>query len=124
MIRYTRHILLAFVATAAATCAFAQATPPSEDKTAPQAASSPHQRNTTKEGANEAAANQETDPSSSSSQHQRQTTEASAKGTTAQREQMMNDCMSKQQKADSSVTKDQAKRTCMDQMKKAETPAG
>ena len=123
MIHPLKKIFLVTLASAATTCAFAQTTPAESDKTAPQAASSPHQRQTTTTSAAEQPANQETQPSSSSSPHQRQTTEtANAKG--AQHDQMMNDCISKHQKADAKLSKDQAKRTCMDQMKKAETPAG
>jgi hypothetical protein len=123
MMHPLKKLFLVSLASVATTGAFAQTTPAESDKTAPQAASSPHQRQTTETSAAEQPANQDTQPSSSSSPHQRQTTEtANAKG--AQHDQMMNDCISKQQKADSNVSKDQAKRTCMDQMKKAETPAG
>lgn len=118
-----KKLFLVTIASAATTCAFAQTTPAESDKTAPQAASSPHQRQTTTTSATEQPAGQETEPSSSSSPHQRQTTDtANAKG--AQHDQMMKDCISKHQKADSNLSKDQAKRTCMDQMKKTETPAG
>ncbi len=93
------------------------------DKSAPQAASSPHQRKATSTAAAEAPANSEADPSSSSSPHQRQSTKtATAKG--AEKDEMLNNCISKHQKADATLSKDQAKRTCMDQMKKSETPAG
>lgn len=123
MMHPLRKLFLVSFASVAATCAFAQTTPSESDKTAPEAASSPHQRQTTTTSAAEQPANAETQPSSSSSPHQRQTTEtANAKG--AQHQQMMNDCISKHQKADANLSKDQAKRTCMDQMKKAETPAG
>jgi hypothetical protein len=124
---HLKKLILVTIASAATTFAFAQTTPAESDKaadkTAPRAASSPHQRQTTTTSAAEQPANQETQPSSSSSPHQRQTAEtANAKG--AQQDQMMSDCINRQQKADSNLSKDQAKRTCMDQMKKAETPAG
>lgn len=93
------------------------------DKSAPQAASSPHQREATSTSAAEAPASSEAEPASSSSPHQRQTTKtANAKG--SEKDEMLNNCISKHQKADANLSKDQAKRTCMDQMKKSETPAG
>jgi hypothetical protein len=123
------------LASVAMTCAFAQTDSSQNnaqqgnqgakqsDKTAPQAASSPHQRETTSTAAAEAPANAEGEPSSSSSPHQRQTTKtATAKG--GDKEAMLNNCISEQQKADANLSKDKAKRTCMDQMKRSETPAG
>ena len=122
------------VTCAFAPCALAQSDNPTQssaqqdnqrmnetDKSAPQAASSPHQRKATSTAAAEAPAKSEPDPSSSSSPHQRQSTKT-AEG--SHNEQMMNDCVKKHQKADANLSKDQAKRTCMDQMKKSETPAG
>ena len=135
MIHLLKKLAFVSIASAAAACAFAQ-TPPAQsdtnaqstttaesDKTAPQAASSPHQRQTTETAAAEANTNSESEPSSSSSPHQRGATKtANAKG--AQHEEMLNNCISEHQKAHANATKDQAKRACMDQMKKAETPAG
>ena len=127
------------LASVAVTCAFAQSEPNQTDanqstaeesdarmnetdKSAPQAASSPHQRKATSTSAAEAPASSEAEPASSSSPHQRQTTKTAAKG--SEQDEMLNNCISKHQKADANLSKDQAKRTCMDQMKKSETPAG
>src|SRR5262245_1571700 len=69
--------LLAFITVAAATGALAQTPPPSADPTAPSAASSPHQRDTTSTGATEATPAPGAEPSSAASPHQRQVTEGS-----------------------------------------------
>lgn len=123
------------LASVAVTCAFAQTEPTQSemqrakqsanqsDETAPQAASSPHQREATSTAATEAPATSDGEPASSSSPHQREATKT-ANAKSAQKDEMLNNCISKHQKADAKVTKDQAKRTCMDQMKKAEMPAG
>lgn len=73
--------LLALIAVGSATCALAQTPPPSDDPTAPSAASSPHQRDTTATGATEATPTSGTEPSSAATPHQRQVTEG---GKTAQ----------------------------------------
>jgi putative membrane protein len=70
-----RPTLLALIAVGSATCALAQ-TPP-DDPTAPSAASSPHQRDTTKTHAPEATPAPGAEPSSAASPHQRQVTEGS-----------------------------------------------
>lgn len=130
-----KKIAVISLASVAVTCAFAQTQPTQTnaqqgnqsvnetDKTAPQAASSPHQRETTSTAAAEASANSDSEPSASSSPHQRDTTKT-ANAKSGQKDEMLNNCISKHQKADAEVTKDQAKRACMDQMKKSETPAG
>jgi putative membrane protein len=69
--------LLTLIAVSSATCAFAQAPPPTEDPTAPSAASSPHQRDSTSTSATEAAPAPGAEPSSASSPHQREVTEGS-----------------------------------------------
>lgn len=53
----------------------AQTPPPTDDPTAPSAASSPHQRDTTSTGAEEATPTPGAEPSSAASPHQRQVTE-------------------------------------------------
>jgi hypothetical protein len=85
-------------------------TTPQTDETAPRAASSPHQREATKTDATEAATPSATDPSSSSTPHQKQ---AMAKAN----EQKMRDCVKRSRAADTSMTEDQAKKSCMEQMK-------
>jgi hypothetical protein len=79
MNRYPLYTLSALLSIASA-CALAQETPADQDPTAPQAASSPHQRETTTTQAAEAPANQDTQPSASSSPHQRQATKEGEKG--------------------------------------------
>lgn len=116
--RLSLSALAAFVALASATGSVAQ-TPPQQDETAPKAASSPHQRDTTSTKAKEAPATAETAPSEASSPHQKQATEgkmATAK-TKAERDRMMNDCMKKEQQRNSALSAEQVKKTCTDQMK-------
>ena len=55
-------------------------TPSSADQTAPSAASSPHQRESTATGATEAPAAQDAEPAAASSPHQQQATESSRAG--------------------------------------------
>lgn len=119
----TRHrlslsALVAGVAVALATGAVAQ-TPPAQDDTAPKAASSPHQRTTTSTDTKEAPAETQTDPSSASSPHQRQATEGemAAGKSKAEHDRMMNECMKKEQQRNSSLSAEQVKKTCTDQMK-------
>jgi putative membrane protein len=71
-----RPTLLALIAVGTATCALAQ-TPPPDDPTAPSAASSPHQRDSTRTGGQEAAPTPGAEPSSASSPHQREVTDSS-----------------------------------------------
>jgi hypothetical protein len=113
MMRYT---ILALISVASATCAWAQ-TPPAADETAPRAASSPHQRDTTSTKANEAETPTESEPAASSTPHQKQTTQASTAKTKAERDQMMKDCVTREQAKNSEMTKDQVKKRCMEQMK-------
>lgn len=69
--------LLALIAVGSTTCALAQTPPPAEDPTAPSAASSPHQRDSTSTNATEATPTPGSEPSSASSPHQREVTEGS-----------------------------------------------
>ena len=69
--------LLALIAVGSTTCALAQTPPPSEDPTAPSAASSPHQRDSTSTNAAEATPTPGAEPSSAASPHQRQVTDGS-----------------------------------------------
>jgi hypothetical protein len=120
--RITPLALIASMAVALATAAAAQ-TPPEQDETAPEAASSPHQRSATSTEAKEAPAASQTDPNpaSASSPHQQRATEgkmASAK-TGAERDRMMNDCMKKEAERNSALSADQVKKTCKDKMMKA-----
>jgi putative membrane protein len=68
--------LLALIAVGSATCALAQTPPPSNDPTAPSAASSPHQRDATKSTeATEATPTPGAEPSSAATPHQREVTQ-------------------------------------------------
>jgi putative membrane protein len=67
--------LLALIAVGSATCALAQTPPPTEDPTAPRAASSPHQRDSTSTDAAEATPTPGAEPSSTATPHQRQVTD-------------------------------------------------
>ena len=69
------NALLALIAVGSATCALAQ-TPPAQDPTAPSAASSPHQRDTTRApDTAEATPTPGAEPSSAASPHQREVTQ-------------------------------------------------
>ena len=113
--RSQRMAFLALISMAATGLAFAQ-TPPAQDQSSPSSASSPAQRDTTSSSATEAPATNGADPSAASSPHQQQATEGSAGGK-AKHDQMMKDCVAKQQTTDASISKDQAKKACTDQMK-------
>jgi putative membrane protein len=67
--------LFALIAVGSATCALAQTPPPSEDPTAPSAASSPHQRDSTSTPAQEATPSPGAEPSSAATPHQRDVTD-------------------------------------------------
>jgi putative membrane protein len=69
--------LLALLAVGSATCALAQTPPPADDPTAPSAASSPHQRDSTSQGAQEASPTSGAEPSSAATPHQRDVTSGS-----------------------------------------------
>jgi putative membrane protein len=69
--------LLALIAVGSATCALAQTPPPADDPTAPSAASSPHQRDSTSTNAAEPTQAPGAEPSSASSPHQRDVTQGS-----------------------------------------------
>ena len=115
---FPKYTLLALVSMTSAFALAQTTTPAEEDPTAPRAASSPHQRQSTSTEATEATANEATDPSASSSQHQRQTTETDAKETrTAEHDRMTKECVSRQQEKNSSMSEAQAKKACAEEMK-------
>jgi hypothetical protein len=117
LMKFYRTGWIALLATAPLAFAVAQ-TSPSQDKTAPSAASSPHQRDATSTQTTEAPASNGAEPSAASSPHQHQAMKDDSKSSHAQ---MMKDCMAKEQAKDSSQTKDQVKKTCKDQMKSADS---
>jgi hypothetical protein len=106
----TRTALLALLSLAACGLAVGQ-TPPAQDQSSPSSASSPAQRDTTSTPATEAPADTTGDPAAASSPHQKQ---AAGK---AGHEKMLKDCVTKERARDSSVSKDDAKKTCEAQMK-------
>ncbi|MFL6577690.1 MAG: hypothetical protein ACJ8MR_13810 [Povalibacter sp.] len=120
--RFTALRFATFATVAFATLAAAQ-TPTQQADTAPQAASSPHQRNTTSTDTKEAPAATQTEPSSASSPHQQNVTEgkATAGKSSAEHDRMMNDCMKKEGQRNSTLSADQVKKTCTDKMAKAST---
>lgn len=92
--RHPKSALLILISMASTTLAFAQTTPPPPSETPPTSGA---------------------EPSSASSPHQREVTENGM--TKSQHEQMMKDCVKKERQKDSSMSKEQAKKTCTDQMK-------
>ena len=77
MIRLRQSALLVFVSIASATFAVAQTPPPPDDPTAPSAASSPHQRDSTSTQAAEAPTADSPEPASTATPHQQQVTKGS-----------------------------------------------
>lgn len=113
-----KFTLLALVSMTSAFALAQTTTPAEEDPTAPRAASSPHQRESTSTEATEATANESTDPSASSSRHQRQATETDVKETrTAEQDRWTKECVSKQMEKNTSMSETQAKKACADEMK-------
>lgn len=134
MIRYFKGTLLAAVSIAFAGVAMAENPPATSQQqttdqqaTSPASASSPHQRDSAHEQANEAtptasAPTSDTDPSASSTKHQRETTRTAKSKT--ERDQMMKDCVEQAQARDSSMSMDQATKSCKDQMKSSSERTG
>jgi putative membrane protein len=69
-------LLLALIAVGSTTCVLAQTPPPPNDPTAPSAASSPHQRDTTSTDAAEASPAPGARPSDAATPHQREVTDS------------------------------------------------
>jgi hypothetical protein len=129
MTQYFKGTLLAVVSIAVAGFAMAENPPATSDQqatdqTSPSTASSPHQRNTTKEEATEATSTADTDPSASSTKHQQQTTGVRTAKSKAEKDQMMKDCVEQAQTLDSSMSMERAKKSCEDQMKSSERTGG
>jgi hypothetical protein len=103
--RRTATILVA-TSIASITLAFAQT--PQSDTTSPNAASSPHQRDTTKAPAAEAPPANGAEPTAASTPHQQQTTS---------HKQAMKDCVTKQQADHTGMSMANAKKACKEQMK-------
>jgi hypothetical protein len=124
MTRCRLSVTIATILSVASATAVLAQTPPQQDQAEPKAASSPHQRETTETKSQEAPTSAETSPASASSPHQRETTQettegkkmASAKGK-KDRERMMSECMDKQKQMSSSMSTQEMKKTCEEQMK-------
>jgi hypothetical protein len=112
MMTLHQSALMALIAITPVGLAMAQTTPP-QDETSPSAASSPHQREATQSNTPEATTTNGSDPAAASTPHQRQATA----DTKASHKQMMKDCIARERANDSSLSKDQAKKTCKEQMK-------
>ena len=111
--------LLLCITLAAANVASAQTPPaqtPPPSSTSPSAASSPHQRESTTTPAKETPAQNTSSPAAAATPHQKEVTEGAGK-TKGEHEKMMKDCVAKQQATNSSLSKDDAKKACTDQMK-------
>ena len=102
MSHYRTSALFGMLAVASAFLAVAQA----PNNTGPASASSPAQRSATSSTATEAPATNNSEPSAASTPHQQQVT--------ANKKQMK-DCMAKEKARDSTQSKDQMKKTCLDQ---------
>jgi len=107
-------VLLTCVILFSTTFALAQTPPPAS--TDPSAASSPHQRDTTSKSTTETPAPTSPEPSAASSPHQKQVTDRPAK-TSAKDAKALDDCTKKRQLENSSLSKDDAKKACVAQMK-------
>jgi hypothetical protein len=107
--------LLVATSIASATLAVAQ-TSPQPDTTSPNAASSPHQRDTTSSTtqAPEAPTGNGANPAAASTPHQQQATSQMG---TAGHKQAMKDCITKQQADHSGMSKADAKKACKEQSK-------
>ena len=103
--------------------AFAQAPPASS--TNPSAASSPHQRDTTSTPTKEAPTPSSPEPATASSPHQKEVIKGSAKAATgkpaSKADKMMSECVRKRQSANSSLSQDDAKKACTEQMQRKDT---
>jgi hypothetical protein len=103
--RRTATILVA-TSIASMTLAFAQAPPPPD--TSPNAASSPHQRATTKANTPEAPPANGAEPTAAATPHQQQT---------VSHKQAMKDCVAKEQADHSGMSMANAKKSCKEQLK-------
>jgi hypothetical protein len=113
-----RKALLA-VATSMASIAVAVAQAPPPPDTSPAAASSPHQRQTTRTQAPEAPPPNGAEPTAASSPHQQETTSGSTSGHTgkAGQKQAMKDCMTREQADHTGMSAADAKKSCKQQLK-------
>ena len=117
MTPYTKSALLIALSLAIST---GGAQTPTPDPTAPSAASSPHQREATSTKATEKTPTRSTAPSAASTPHQEQVTEDVSKvdaKTRAKQEQTVKDCVSKEQAKNTTLSTDQARKSCWNQVK-------
>lgn len=113
------YIALLALVSIASPYALAQ-TPQPTDRTAPSAASSPHQRDSTATAAEEMPATTDTEPAAASTPHQQSATGTDASGTRmakAKHDHMMKKCIAQEHAKDASASTDEIKRTCTNQVK-------
>jgi hypothetical protein len=96
------------VATSIASMTLAFAQTPQSDTTSPNAASSPHQRDTTKTNTPEAPPANGADPAAASTPHQQQMTS---------HKHAMKECVAKEQADHSGMSMANAKKACKEQLK-------
>jgi cytoskeletal protein RodZ len=108
----------------------AESQPPqtSGQQAEPEAASSPHQRETTRTRTTEAPTTSEmTGPEAASSPHQRAATETDSKSErtkVAEAERQLAECIELQRRNDATLSKDAAKKACKEQQRARPEPRG
>jgi hypothetical protein len=113
-IRRTAGLLLA---TALASISLAAAQTPSQsDTTAPDAASSPHQRSSTSSPAPETAPTNGADPASAATPHQKKATDAKV-ANAADAKETLKGCIAREQADHTGMTMADAKKSCKTQLK-------
>jgi hypothetical protein len=94
------------------------------EQSEPEAASSPHQRDATRTRTTEAPTTSEMgSPESASSPHQRSEPKTD-RTNVAERERALTDCIKTQQQNDAAMSKDAAKKACMEQQRMRNEPRG
>lgn len=94
------------------------------EQSEPEAASSPHQRDATRTRTTEAPTTSEMgSPESASSPHQRSATKTD-RTNVAERDRALADCVKTQQQNDAAMSKDAAKKACMEQQRTRSEPRG
>jgi cytoskeletal protein RodZ len=107
IIRFT--VSAAVIGVLSSTIAFAQQTPPPESTTSPSSASSPSQRDATRNSASEAPATSGAQPADASTAHQREAMAGHPK--------TMKECMDQQAAKKDGMSKSDMTKACDEQMK-------
>lgn len=90
---------------------------PQSDPTAPQAASSPHQRESTTTSANEAANPSETDPAASSTRHQQESTRTRTAEGSDEQDPRMKECLDRVKEKNKGIPEYTARRACREHLR-------